>query len=253
MTRDDREGILGYDVYVRGAEACVASIAEWVTSGDRARWLACLNPHSYAVALDAPAFAAALQDADWLIPDGVGIVHASRLLGGAIRERVTGWDVFVGLSGRLDALGTGRYFFLGATEDTLARIRERMARDFPRIVIAGTFSPPFTPEFSARQLDEMVEAVNAARADVLWVGMTAPKQEVWVHAVRSRLDVRFAAAVGAVFDFYTGKVTRSHPAFQRLGLEWLPRLAREPRRLWRRTFVSAPRFLWHVLRARSGG
>ena len=94
----------------------------------------------------------------------------------------------------------------------------------------------------------MVTAVNAAAPDVLWVGMTAPKQEKWILENHARLNVKFAAAIGAVFDFYTGKVKRSHPVFQRLGLEWLPRLIQQPRRLWRRMFVSAPIFIWHVLR-----
>ena len=95
----------------------------------------------------------------------------------------------------------------------------------------------------------MIAAVNAAGADVLWVSMTAPKQERWIHANLPRLNVRFAAAVGAVFDFYTGRVRRSSGLAQRWGLEWLPRLVREPRRLWRRTFVSAPVFLLDTVRA----
>lgn len=98
------------------------------------------------------------------------------------------------------------------------------------------------------ELEAMIAAINQASPDILWVGMTAPKQEKWIHQNLHRLDVRFVAAIGAVFDFYTGRVKRSHPIFQRLGLEWLPRLVQEPRRLWRRMFVSAPIFLWHVVR-----
>ena len=94
----------------------------------------------------------------------------------------------------------------------------------------------------------MILAINAAAPDVLWVGMTAPKQEKWIRANQDRLNVRFAGAIGAVFDFYTGKIKRSHPVFQRFGLEWLPRLLQEPRRLWRRMFLSAPVFVWHVLK-----
>ncbi len=248
MRRSETEEILGYDVYAAGAEACVSSIAKWIEVGDCVRWLACLNPHSYAAAVDSPRFSAAIQDADWVIPDGVGIVLASRFRGGAVRKRVTGSDIFLGLSRLLNDGGGARYFFLGATEETLARIRQRIAIDFPQVEVVGTYSPPFKAEYSDADLDEMVAAVNAARPDVLWVGMTAPKQELWIHRVRGRVNARFAAAVGAVFDFYTGRVKRSHPLFRRLGLEWLPRLLKEPRRLWRRTFVSAPVFLWHLLR-----
>jgi len=99
----------------------------------------------------------------------------------------------------------------------------------------------------------MIDAINATQADVLWVGMTAPKQEKWIYVNRERLEVRFAAAIGAVFDFYTGRVKRSHPVFQWLGLEWLPRLVQQPRRLWRRMFISAPIFLWDAVKSHKAG
>lgn len=247
MNETRAESIVGYEVLAGGVDACVKAVVREIASGGPMRWLACLNPHSYAVALDRPEFESALRDADWLVPDGVGVVLASRLRGGSIRERVTGSDVFHGVHKQLNARGGGRVFFLGSTEETLRSIRERMAVDYPRLQVVGTFSPPFKPEFSVAELDEMASAINAARPDVLWVGMTAPKQEIWLHRMRGRLDVRFAAAIGAVFDFYIGRIKRSHPVFQALGLEWLPRLVQEPKRLWRRMFVSAPIFVWHVV------
>ena len=250
------EAVLSYAVTTRDTGAVVDAVMTWITDPAArrpCRWLACLNPHSYVMALrDAP-FARALQAADWLVPDGSGIVLASRLLGGVIRERVTGSDIFRGVLQALDHRGGGRVFLLGGEEDTLAIIRQRLAVDFPRIVVAGTFSPPFKAEFSVAENQAMVAAVNAARPDVLWVGLSAPKQEKWLHAHQAVLDVKFAAAVGAVFDFYSGRVKRSHPLFQRLGLEWLPPLVQQPRRLWRRMGVSAPIFLWHVLRQRLSG
>jgi N-acetylglucosaminyldiphosphoundecaprenol N-acetyl-beta-D-mannosaminyltransferase len=141
-------------------------------------------------------------------------------------------------------------FFLGATDSTLGSIRERVKRDFPRLLVAGTYSPPFKATYTIADTDAMVSVVNGAAPDVLWVGLTAPKQEKWIFANRDRLNVRFTGAVGAVFDFYGGRVKRSHAAFQELGLEWLPRLLKEPRRLWRRMFISAPVFAWHVFRER---
>jgi len=99
----------------------------------------------------------------------------------------------------------------------------------------------------------MISAINAARPDVLWVGMTAPKQEKWIHQNRHRLQVKFIGAIGAVIDFYTGRVKRSHPVFRKLGLEWLPRLLQEPRRLWRRMGVSAPIFVMEVVRRKMKG
>lgn len=245
--------LLGYQVFPGDADACNAEIAAWVREGKGARWLACMNPHSYVEALRRPPFGEALRGADWLVADGAGVTLASRVLGAGIGPRVTGSDVFAGVSRLLDASGGARVFFLGSTEETLVAIREKVAGDFPRLTVAGTLSPPFRPEFSEAELDAMAAAVNASGADVLWVGLGAPKQELLLHRLAPRLDVRFAAAVGAVFDFYTGRVKRSHPVFQRLGMEWLPRLLQEPRRLWRRMFVSAPIFLWHVARARWRG
>lgn len=244
------ENILGYAVYAAPPAACADEIASWIDGGGRPRWLACLNPHSYVAALGRPRFAEALKDADWLVPDGIGVVQASWFLGGRIRQRITGSDVFRAVQDGLQARGKGSVFFLGSTDETLSRIRERVSADWPALKVAGTYSPPFRTEFSNAEIDDMVAAINAARPDVLWVGMTAPKQEEWIHRVIGRLDVRFAAAIGAVFDFYIGRVKRSHPVFQRMGLEWLPRLLQEPRRLWRRMFVSAPIFIWHVLWAR---
>lgn len=243
-----KEPILGYQVDALSVDACVNLVFASLDREQGKGWLACLNPHSYAVALDDAEFASALKAADWLVPDGVGVVYASRMLGGAVKARVTGSDVFQGLHGRMNARMGMSVFFLGASEDTLTEIRSRMARDFPSIQVAGTYSPPFKPEYSDAELDTMVHAINQAAPDVLWVGMTAPKQEKWIFENLHRLDVKFAGAIGAVFDFYVGKVKRSHPVFQRLGLEWLPRLVQQPVRLWKRMFVSAPLFVWHVIK-----
>ena len=146
--------------------------------------------------------------------------------------------------------GGGSRFTLGSTEENLAQIRRRVAKEFPGIRWAGSYAPPFKAEFTEEEDAAMVAAVNESGADVLWVGMTAPKQEIWIHRNLPRLNVQLAGAIGAAFDFYSGKVKRSHWVWRRLGLEWFPRLVQEPRRLWRRMLVSAPVFVWEVLRER---
>jgi N-acetylglucosaminyldiphosphoundecaprenol N-acetyl-beta-D-mannosaminyltransferase len=247
-----KQDILGYGVDAHSVEECADIVFATLRGGtvDRRQcsWLACLNPHSYAVALDDILFSQALKDADWLVPDGAGVVLASRLLGQGVAERVTGSDIFSALHQRMNASGGMKVFFLGATEGTLSLIRDRMAKDYPDIEVVGMYSPPFKPEYSHTEIDEIINAINAVEPDVLWVGMTAPKQEKWIHQNRGRLKVKFAGAIGAVFDFYAGQVKRSHPVFQRLGLEWLPRLIQQPKRLWRRMFISAPLFVWHVFK-----
>ena len=212
-------------------------------------WLACMNPHSYAEASRNNIFKNALKSANWLIPDGIGFILASRVLGASINARVTGADIFIGLMNHLDSAGGMSVFFLGGTEETLSRLTSKCTRDFPNIRVAGTYSPSFSPFYTDVELDEMIASVNLSGADVLWVGMTAPKQEIWIEQNKSKLNVKFAGAVGAVFDYYTGQVKRPHSVFQSLGLEWFFRLLQQPRRLWRRSIVSAPIFLAHVVKA----
>jgi N-acetylglucosaminyldiphosphoundecaprenol N-acetyl-beta-D-mannosaminyltransferase len=110
-----------------------------------------------------------------------------------------------------------------------------------------TFSPPFRDHFTPEDIGEMRDLIAEHQPDVLWMGLSAPKQEVLLHELAQYRDFRFAAAIGAAFDFYAGNVQRSAPIFRKLGLEWLPRLVQQPRRLWRRMFISAPMFLADVI------
>jgi N-acetylglucosaminyldiphosphoundecaprenol N-acetyl-beta-D-mannosaminyltransferase len=138
-------------------------------------------------------------------------------------------------------------FYFGSSDHVLALIRERMQRDFPHVEVCGTLSPPFGT-WSSEENCVMVEKINAARPDVLWVGMTAPRQEKWVRANRRQLTAPVIGSIGAVFDFFAGTLPRAPGWMCRVGLEWLYRLIREPRRMWRRNFVSTPVFIWLVLR-----
>ena len=173
---------------------------------------------------------------------------AGKVLRTPVSERVAGFEYFYETSRRANAEGGVRYFFLGSTQQVLDLIAERLAREFPNIELAGTWSPPYKPEFSAEDNAAMHAAIQAARPDIVWVGMTAPKQEKWIHLNAVAGGAPLYAAIGAVFDFYAGTVKRSPAWAGRLGLEWLPRLLREPRRLWRRNFVSTPLFLGRILR-----
>jgi len=243
--------ILGYEVARATKEGCAGEVVGWLDQeATPPKSLACANPHSLVISRRDALFREALENADLLVPDGVGMVLASRILGGTIRDRVTGSDIFQAVGRLANERGGVRYFFLGSSPQTLERITRRLGADFPRIEIAGTHAPPFVEAFTGAQDDEMVAAVNSGRADVLWVGMSAPKQEKLVHRIRRRLNVKIIGAIGAVFDFYAGTRKRSPEWALRTGLEWLPRLLWEPRRLWRRTLISAPVFLWLVVRER---
>lgn len=245
-----QEKILGFSVCSESLKACLDHCMDWLRDPGPPRYFVCANPHSLEVARRDAGFRAAIGKADLVVPDGVGIVLASHMLGGGIRERVTGSDLFHGLSRRLCERGGGRCFFLGSTASTLDSIRKRMAETYPEIEVVGVHSPPFAARFRPEDNREMIDRVNQARPDILWVGMTAPKQEKWIFENREKLVVPMAAPIGAVFNFFAGNVKRSNPGFQKLGLEWLPRLFQQPGRLWRRNFVSNPAFLARVLNRR---
>jgi N-acetylglucosaminyldiphosphoundecaprenol N-acetyl-beta-D-mannosaminyltransferase len=214
--------------------------------GDRAERFvfACANPHSLVIARRDPSFRAALDAASAVVADGVGCRWGSALSGVAVGPRITGFDFFLAIMSGLDAR-RGRAFFFGSTDSTLCLIRQRCARDFPHVAV-GTLSPPFG-SWPDPENQRMLGEIRAFQPDVLWVGMTAPKQEKWVAAHGGALPVPVIASIGAVFDYYAGVVYRAPGWVCQLGLEWLYRLPWEPRRLWRRTFISAPAFLWFSL------
>ncbi len=207
-----------------------------------------INPHSYCVSKEDPLFSKALKESDVLLPDGVGIVLASRFLLGKKIKKIAGADIHKHLLKYAD-LNKKKIFYLGASEETLELIDIRISREFPNIKVSN-YSPPYKPEFSIEDSARMVKAVNAFNPDILFVGMTAPKQEKWVHINKNNLDAKVIVSIGAVFDFYAGTVKRSNPFWINLGLEWLPRLIREPKRLWKRNFISTPLFLLIIGKAK---
>jgi N-acetylglucosaminyldiphosphoundecaprenol N-acetyl-beta-D-mannosaminyltransferase len=235
MTNNETISILGYSVFIGSKEFFVDGVTGVVDT---------LNPHSYILARKDARFNEALKSADWLIPDGVGIKYAARALEKKNIEKIAGSDLHEIIINSLDTRG-GSCFYLGSSEETLIKIREKMTREHPAVRV-GTFSPPFREVFSGEENSEMINAVNSFSPDVLFVGMTAPRQEKWVFENREKLKVPLICSIGAVFDFYAGTVQRSGQFWIRLGLEWLPRLLREPRRLWKRNFISTPLFLWYV-------
>lgn len=204
-----------------------------------------INPHSYCVSKQDKAFEKALKTSDILLPDGVGIVWAEKFLNKTIIKKIAGYDLFLFLMKQLEK-EKGSVFFLGASNDTLNRIESKCKKDFPNVTFGG-YSPPYKPSFSTADSIAMCEAVNAIKPDVLFVGMTAPKQEKWVNQFKEQLQARNICAIGAVFDFYAGNIQRSSKFWINLGLEWLPRLIKEPKRLFYRNFVSTPKFILEVL------
>ncbi|WP_282148877.1 WecB/TagA/CpsF family glycosyltransferase [Algibacter lectus] len=209
-----------------------------------------INPHSYCEAKKDKIFAQALLSSDVLLPDGSGIVLASKILLNKTINKIAGADIHQYLLEQANIKGD-KVFYLGASENTLQLIEKRIALEYPNISVSS-YSPPYKPEFTSADTNEMLAAVNTFNPQVLFVGMTAPKQEKWVYANQTSIEANVITSIGAVFDFYAGTVKRSSPFWIKLGLEWLPRLVREPKRLWKRNFVSTPLFLWDLLKTKCG-
>lgn len=204
-----------------------------------------INPHSYCVAKKDDDFINALRSSDILLPDGIGIVIAARFLRGKKIKRIAGYDVFNHLMNVLNDK-SGSCFFLGASEETLKLIKEKAKVEHPNVSL-NTYSPPYKTEFTLADSEKMYDIVNKYKPDVLFVGMTAPKQEKWVHGYKHQLDAKIICSIGAVFDFYAGNVKRPHKFWINMGLEWLPRFIKEPRRLAERNLISTPKFILEML------
>ncbi len=207
-----------------------------------------INPHSFCVSKTDKVFQNALLKSDVLLPDGSGIVIAAKFLRGKSIKKIAGADIHKYLLNHADK-SKKRVFYLGAAQSTLKTIQKKISNEYPNIKV-GSYSPPYKPEFSEVDSKKMIQEVNDFKPDILFVGMTAPKQEKWVTQHKKNLDATISVSIGAVFDFYAGTVERSSPFWINIGLEWLPRLLKEPKRLWRRNFISTPLFLWYLLKAK---
>lgn len=213
-----------------------------------------VNAHSFNTAQKDELFAEALSKGGVLIPDGASIVKACAWLNADSHptERVTGWDLFEFEMARLNSKG-GKVMFLGSSPAVLDKIVKRSSEVYPALDVR-TYSPPYKPEFSVEDDKAMIDAVNAENPDLLWIGMTAPKQEKWAYAHWHELDVCcHVGTVGAVFDFFAGTCERAPVWYQKHGLEWLYRLLKEPKRMWRRYVLGNPLFVYYILKEKIFG
>ena len=210
-----------------------------------------INAHSYNTALKDPLFQEALLKGGALIPDGISMVLAFKFLRGEKIERTAGWDLFQYEMNKLNQKG-GVCFFLGSSKKTLSLVCEKVKTVYPNIQVK-TYSPPYKSSFTEEENREMINAVNMANPDLLWIGMTAPKQEKWAYEHLNELnDHCHIGTIGAVFDFFAGTVQRAPQWWQRNGLEWAYRLLKEPKRMWRRYIIGNVLFLWNILKEKNG-
>lgn len=218
-----------------------------------------INAHSFNTAKKDQLFAEALTNGDVLIPDGVSIVKACKWIKAKSqpKERIAGWDLFSfemeKLERESEELRTKSeeskiVMFMGSSQKVLDLIVKRAAEVYSHLKVV-TYSPPYKPEFSDEDNKAIIDAINAANPDLLWIGMTAPKQEKWTYSHWNELNIHcHVGTIGAVFDFFAGTVERAPIWWQEHGLEWLYRLMKEPKRMWRRYIIGNSLFLWNMVK-----
>lgn len=216
---------------------------------DRKVLINTINAHSFNVAQKDELFAEALRCGNYLIPDGASVVKACRWLKAKSqpKERIAGWDLFQIEMERLNGKG-GICFFMGSSDKVLSLIKEKVAKEYSNITVK-TYSPPYKQAFSDEDNAVIIRAINEANPDLLWIGMTAPKQEKWAYSHWQKLDIHcHVGTIGAVFDFYAGTAKRAPRWWQDHSLEWLYRLCIEPKRMWKRYLIGNPLFIWNIIK-----
>jgi len=228
--------IMNYKVFINELEGIDVTKRQVVNT---------INPHSYVTAKRDKLFHEALISSDILIPDGSGIVFAAKQLYSKNIKKIAGYNLHDYLLNKMNMKG-GKVFYMGASEKTLNIIKKKIKNEYPNIEVEA-YSPPYKDDFTEEENSVIIEKINAFNPDVLFVGMTAPKQEKWLHKNKDQLKFTIASSIGAVFDFYAEVVPRPSDFWVDLHLEWLVRFLAEPKRLWKRNFVSTPKFIFDVL------
>lgn len=231
--------VLGAHINALSWDEVIGQILTWGAAHE-SRYVSLCNVHSVVTTTQDPEFRIVINNADLSAPDGAPVAWALRHLGFASQERISGPDLMWRYLSTAERLGQSVYFY-GSTNATLTKLREVIAKQFPRLSVAGTCSPSFrTPTVEEDEAD--VDAINRSGANVVFIGLGCPKQEKWMAAHCGRVNA-VMIGVGAAFDYHAGTLRRAPLWWQRHGLEWLFRLYSEPRRLFRRYLVTNTLFV----------
>jgi N-acetylglucosaminyldiphosphoundecaprenol N-acetyl-beta-D-mannosaminyltransferase len=239
-----RVPVLGVGVSAITMADALSRIDHWIAS--RAKQYICVTGvHGVMESQRDPALRAIHNRAGLVTPDGMPLVWLARLRGHPEVERVYGPDLMLACCGA-SVMNGYRHFFYGGAPGVPERLAERLQQRYPGLQVAGHWSPPFR-ELEAFEESEMIARINAAHPDIVWVGLSTPKQERWMARYVGRISAPVLVGVGAAFDMHAGVKKQAPRWMQRNGLEWLFRLGAEPRRLWRRYLINNPRFVWRVM------
>jgi N-acetylglucosaminyldiphosphoundecaprenol N-acetyl-beta-D-mannosaminyltransferase len=236
--------VLGVRLDAMQIPEVVQEIEGWIEEGKEGGFIAVANTHVVMESQQDVSFKQLINSADLCVPDGMPLIWCGRLRGHSLRRRVYGPELMLTFCRETVTKGY-RHFFYGGAADALNELVERLRESCPGIQIAGAYSPPFRP-LTREEDDEIIERINLARSDVLWVGLGCPKQERWIHDHRERLKVAAMVAVGQAFDLLSGRKKPAPTWMSENGLEWVYRLIQEPRRLWRRYLVYNTKFIYSI-------
>jgi N-acetylglucosaminyldiphosphoundecaprenol N-acetyl-beta-D-mannosaminyltransferase len=220
-------------------QLAVDQVVGW-THQQESRYICAANVHMLMEANDSPGFAAIVNDADLVTPDGIPLVWMMRLKGQRNQQRVYGPTLMLHIleAAAREYIPVG---FYGSTSEVLTPLIQRLRAIDPELTVAFSFSPPFR-QLTDVEDEDVIKEINQSGAKILFVGLGCPKQEAWMAAHRGRVRA-VMIGVGAAFDFHAGRVSQAPLWIQKIGMEWLFRLAVEPRRLWRRYLFHNPRFI----------
>jgi N-acetylglucosaminyldiphosphoundecaprenol N-acetyl-beta-D-mannosaminyltransferase len=236
----DRTNILGVGVSAINPDMAVDTIDGWIAEG-RQSYVCVTGVHGVIESQSDQDLRRIVNHAGLVTPDGMPLVWVSRLRNSRSVSRVYGPDLMAEVCAKSVAKGH-RHFLYGGAPGVAERLADQLRQRYPGIEIAGLYVPPFRPLTPAED-EAVIEQINASKADIVWVGLSTPKQEYWMAAHLGRLNASVMVGVGAAFDFLAGVKTQAPRWMQRSGLEWLYRLITEPRRLWRRYLTIVPLFL----------
>ncbi|MET8801331.1 WecB/TagA/CpsF family glycosyltransferase [Streptomyces sp. NPDC004546] len=238
-----RVDVLGVGISAVDPHMTLEEITRWIETGKR-EYVCVTGVHGVMESQRDPALRRAYNASGLAVPDGMPMVWAGHRAGAHWMRRVYGPDLMLSVLGRAAERGWSSFLYGGA-QGVPELLGEQLVARFPGLKIAGAYSPPFRP-LTADESDAVVETINASGADLVWVGIGAPKQEAWMAAHRGRLDARVLIGVGAAFDFHAGLKPQAPGWMRQCGLEWAYRLAKEPRRLWRRYLRNNPAYLARI-------
>lgn len=239
--------ILDVRVSAVNMDMAVDRIRSWIDIGE-SQYVCVTGVHGVIESQDDEMLRGIHNKAGMVTPDGMPLVWCARSAGADWVERVYGPDLLLRVCEESVERGWS-HFFYGAGPGVAERLAENLATKFPGLKVAGTYTPPFR-DLTEEEKVETVELLNHSGADIVWVGLSTPKQERWMNEFRSKLTASTLVGVGAAFDIHAGELRQAPRWMQRSGLEWAFRLTMEPRRLWRRYFKANPRFVWSIVRRR---